>query len=435
MFKKSSKDHEEFVFYLDLTTEYLKKKNLVKSIGNFIKEREKYHSLNSYGLVMFQERENLITIYDDMDANVILKTINEVWDAKETQSSFFENGLFEVLAYIFTKSKEARKNYRVIVISDRPSEHSEEYHYALYDLLLKAKNFNTFIDIIRVGDEKFYSDDVKLKVITSETKGGLLYCNDPKLFPTILESLVQSKTEFLLPHTEENQTILAQDKIFYEKLAVDLISLDNEEEERCDVCQQELCPVCEAHSDVVHKCYNCGAKYHMCCAAKYAIQSNIGLKHLFRCIQCDSLLKLDEEFVEMIIKEESEEEEQESAFSEEHIGQEFIEPSLEGKLEEESIEQYPEHEDTTSIPQVKKIRIGGFFGQEIEIRNNEPKSPIISKSIPVVSLDEEDETMVDDKISITSLAPPKKKSIKLCKICGTTIRNNSLCPNCGSRVD
>ena len=112
--------------------------------------------------------------------------------------------MFEVLAYIFTKSKENRKNYRVIVFSDTPSGLSEEYHHALYDLLLKAKFFDTFIDIIRVGDEKFFSDDVKLKVMTSETQGGVFYANDPKLVPDILNSLLQNKTEFTVILPEED---------------------------------------------------------------------------------------------------------------------------------------------------------------------------------------------------------------------------------------
>ena len=130
--------------------------------------------------------------------------------------------------------------------------------------------------------------------------------NDSKLFQNILGSLVQSKTEFNVIQTDENDLILEEDKAFYEKLAVDLISLDSEDKEVCDICEQELCPICEAHSDEVHKCFNCNVKYHSCCAANYSIANNIGFKHLFRCAQCDTLLKLDEEFVNLIYEEEKE---------------------------------------------------------------------------------------------------------------------------------
>jgi len=427
MFSAVSINSEEFIFYIDLTKDLLKKKNLIKSISSFSKEREKLNSLSSYGLLMFQQEDNLLYAYNRKDSDSIIEIINEKWDDRNLSNSFLENGLFELLAYIFKRSQEERKNFRIIVISDTPSGLPETYHHTLYDLLLKAKNFNTFIDIIRIGENKFYDDDVKLKVITSETRGGVFYCNDPKIFPNILNSLIQSKTEFNFIKTEEGQALLENDKLFYEKLAVDLISLDTQDKEVCDICGQELCPICEAHSDEVHKCYNCDAKYHSCCAAKYALRNNIGIKHLFRCIKCDTLLKLDEDFVEMIYMEENEEPEEDQEFEyeqedsyplelEEDLVGSNIDPN--GVLEEEYV--------------TKKVRIGGFFGQEIEVSKLKDNNNVI---VPSTESTVEDTTGEKEQISITSLKPPKKKSIKLCKICGTTLRNTNLCPICGARVD
>ena len=425
MFSTISVNSEEFIFYIDLTKDFIKKKNLIKSISNFAKEREKLNSLNSYGLLMFQQEENLLYSYDRKDSESIIEILNEKWEDRNLSNSFLENGLFELLAYIFKRSQEKRKNYRIIVISDTPSGLPETYHHTLYDLLLKAKNFNTFIDIIRIGENKFYDDDVKLKVITSETRGGVFYCNDPKVFPNILNSLVQSKTEFSRIKTDEDQSLLENDKLFYERLAVDLISLDSQDKEVCDICAQEICPICEAHSDEIHKCYNCDAKYHSCCAAKYALTNNIGIKHLFRCIKCDALLKLDEDFVEMIYMEEKEEEEAQEFPYEEEV---FVTPEEEGSenLKVDANEALDEEYIT------KKVKIGGFFGQEIEISKLKIKNDAIeSSTISIV----EDTTDKKEPISITSLKPPKKKSIKLCKICGTTLRNTNLCPMCGARVD
>jgi hypothetical protein len=427
MFNTVSVNSEEFIFYVDLTKDLIKKKNLIKSITNFAKEREKLNSVSSYGLLMFQQEESLLYSYNRKDLESIIEIINEKWEERDLNSSFLENGLFEVLAYIFKRSQEERKNYRIIVISDSPSGLPEIYHHTLYDLLIKAKNFNTFIDVIRIGEDKFYDDDVKLKVITSETGGGVFYCNDPKVFPTILNSLVQSKTEFNLIKSDEDQTSLENDKLFYERLAVDLISLDTQDKEVCDICEQELCPICEAHSDEIHKCYNCGAKYHSCCAAKYALRNNIGIKHLFRCIKCDALLKLDEDYVNMIYMEENEEPEEAREFEDEQedlfsleIGEKSVDSNIDtGEILEEEY-------------MTKKVRIGGFFGQEIEIsklkNKSKPIEPSIKSNIDKVNRDKE-------QISITSLKPPKKKSIKLCKICGTTLRNTNLCPMCGARVE
>ncbi|MBY9018641.1 MAG: VWA domain-containing protein [Candidatus Lokiarchaeota archaeon] len=429
MFKKLSVNSEEFIFYVDLSKDFIKKKNLIKSITAFSKEKEKFQSVCTFGLIMFQKEENLITIYDQPDTELILKVINDKWESREKNTSFLENGLFEVLAYIFTKSKENRKNYRVIVFSDTPSGLPEEYHNALYNLLLKAKYFDAFIDIIRVGDEKFFSDDVKLKVMASETKGGVFYCNDPKLLQDILNSLIQNKTEFSVILPEEDDQFLDEDKLFYEKLAVDLITLDAEEEEICTICTKELCPICEAHSDEIHKCFNCDAKYHLCCAAKHSITNNIGFKHIFRCIQCDTLLKLDEEFVELIYEEENEEEFEEPEKKDELL--ELDEIEFEDGEEQEETEYSEESEETVT----KKVKIGGFFGQEIEIKANSNGNEIPQSSNTIINVQEEGDTMAKEPISITSLRPPRKKTIKLCQICGETVRNVIKCPTCGARVD
>ena len=448
MFKKAAVNSEEFIFYIDLLSDFLKKKILTKAITSFIKDKDKFNSLSSYGLVLFQEKGAPITTYDEKEADSLIHIINEYWEGRETQKSYLENGLFEILSYVFRKIRTSRKNYRVIIISDTPSSLSEEYHNALYDLLLKARKFDTFIDIIRVGDQKFYSDDVKLKVIVSETHGGVFYCNDIKLFQNILGSLIQNKNEFNVIQTGETEYILEEDKVFYERLAVDLISLDAEEEEKCDVCEQELCPICEAYSDEVHKCFNCNAKYHSCCAAEYSIANNIGFKHLFRCVQCDTLLKLDEEFVNLIYRQNHPEEFEEITEeielteipSEEEYSKvdEIPEQYTDEAYSEEEIKTEPAHVENEA-PSLKKVRIGGFFGTEITIptKNNGKQKVIDAIPNPMVNVSEDYDTstLAQEKISITSLRPPKKKTINLCRICGTTLRNAIICPNCGAKLD
>jgi len=454
MFRKTSVNSEEFIFYIDLTTDFIKKKNLSKSIGSFIKDKEKFNTLSSYGALLFQEDDNPITIYDAKEFEAISDVIDEKWETRETEKSLFENGLFEILAYIFRKSREARKNYRVIIISDTPSLLSEDYHNALYDLLIKAKKFDAFIDIIRLGDQKFYADDVKLKVVSSETHGGVFYCTEAKLFLNILRSLIQSKSEFIVVQPEKDDQIFEEDKIFYEKLAVDLISLDSEEEEKCDICERELCPICDAHSDEVHKCFNCNAKYHACCAANYAIANPIGFNHLFRCVQCDTLLKLDEEYVEMIYREEHEEEVEaeltglgiaDGIVEEEHIEEELFEDeaqSFEEDKEELVIGKEilgPEKlrpppglvKPPPNLISPKKVKVGGYFGREISIKTNGLNNDLVPPATETIVSDSDGTTLVKEKISITSLKPPRKSTIKLCQICGFTLKSTSVCPKCG----
>jgi len=452
MFKKKSVNSEEFIFYIDLITGFLKKKNLIKSITTFMKEKAKFNTQTSYGLLIFQKEDNPVTFYDEDNFESFEKILDEKWETRETERSLFENGLFEILAYIFRKSRDARKDYRIIIISDTPSTLSDDYHNALYDLLLKAKKFDTFIDVIRVGDQKFYDDDVKLKVVTSETHGGVLYCNEGKSFLNILTSLVQSRSEFNVVHPESDNQILDEDKIFYEKLAVDLISLDPDDEEKCDICEKEVCPICTAYSDEIHKCFNCNAKYHACCAADYSISNNIGFKHLFRCTQCDTLLKLDEDYVDLIYEEEHGEE------VEKHIEyEEIIDNAVEEDIPEvQTIDESTYNDEDQKItigegllspgilksppslkniqqesPPPKKVRVGGFFGQEIAVKPIESNENMLSSATETIISEAEGSTQVKEKISITKLKPPRRSTIKLCKICGFTLRGTSNCPKCG----
>ena len=66
----------------------------------------------------------------------------------------------------------------------------------------------------------------------------------------------------------ESNKISQDEHTFYDKLATDLISLSPEDQKKCILCEQELCPICEAYSDEVHKCYNCNGPYHSCCATE-----------------------------------------------------------------------------------------------------------------------------------------------------------------------
>ena len=169
--ENSSFKAEEIIFYLDLSTNFLKKKHVTRAIKEFIEEKDKVKisEPSSYGLVLFQAEHNPINIYAKDNAESILNTIEESWDSRELETSYLENGLFEIFSYIFWKSRTTKKLYKVIIISDKASELPEDYYNAVYGLILKAKKFSTSINIIRVGKDSDYPDTVKLKIISSET--------------------------------------------------------------------------------------------------------------------------------------------------------------------------------------------------------------------------------------------------------------------------
>ncbi|MFX1337427.1 MAG: hypothetical protein ACFFDK_02330 [Promethearchaeota archaeon] len=471
---------EEVIFCIDLTTEFIEKEILINTIKKFVEEKLNLVD-SSFGIVIFQEDDNPISLYDEKDSNSIIKIIDEKWDTRPKSSSYIENALFEILSYIFRKSREIKKVYRVIVISDTPSEKSEEYHNALYDLIIKSKNldFLTIIDVIRLGERTNYLDEVKLKVITSETQGGTFLCNSFLQFKDVLSSLIKSKREFnIIRPDPRQQQYLKEDKSFYEKLAVDLISLSPDDEEICSICSLEVCPVCGAFSDEIKKCFNCGSKFHGCEIAKYAISNNFGYNHIFRCPQCQTLLKLDEEYVNLVYEEEFGEppvikvqeiseiapleirktvnelelipQEREDnihqikkeQYIEEPIPQEYPVEEIYEK-EDEIEEKFEKIEITPSTPSppslitkppppsppiMKKVRVGGYFGQEIAVNEDLKSRKKIIKDLP-------ESRILAEKKSITELKPPKKRTtIKMCVICGCTVSNVIVCPNCGAKI-
>ena len=82
-------------------------------------------------------------------------------------------------------------------------------------------------------------------------------------------------------------------------------------------------------------------------------------------------------------------------------------------------------------PPPKKVKIGGYFGQEISVKAIEPNENLLSSATETIISEAEGSTQVKEQISITKLRPPRRSTIKLCKICGFTLRGTSNCPKCG----
>ncbi|GAJ04590.1 unnamed protein product, partial [marine sediment metagenome] len=215
------------------------------------------------------------------------------------KQSFFENGLFYIFSYIAETIKKKSKCNRIIIITDTPSDLSEDYTEALFNLVSKIKTFPTFIDIIRVSEknERFFKDDVKLNILASDTKGGIFYISDKKDFIPTIKKLVKNKQ---IVSTCENQNdrikIKKEDYYFYSHLAKSLKPAPpNDVGLKCHFCQEEICPCCADVNDKLLFCEECGTTFHKCCITNYTIQHNIGIPHIFRCPKCQILLKINQD--------------------------------------------------------------------------------------------------------------------------------------------
>ena len=444
---------EDVFFYLDLTKDFLRMKEVIKAVKYYIAEKNKINIKGHYGLLLFQERGNPIFITGKKDSEIIENTIQENWKTRPKKQSFFENGLFYIFSYIAETIKKKSKYNRIIIITDTPSDLSDDYTEALFNLVSKIKVFPTFVDIIRVSEkeERFFKDDVKLNILASDTKGGIFYISNKKDFIPTIKRLVKSKQ---IVSTFENQhariKIKKDDYYFYSHLAKSLKPAPpNDVGSKCHFCQEEICPCCADVNDRLLVCEECGTKFHKCCVTNYTIQNNIGIPHIFRCVSpnCDILLKINQDDIVSPYDEKIES-------AEEYIKTEEIQPD---QLEEESItasdyleieeplKEKKEITDTTKIEESeaeqKAIRVGGFFGTYYKVKKEGDKLVYQKTAKPNNSMNDSQKVTKSSKI----IAEPKLKKVEIPQYWkplekqdrSSTDKGRSsffVCPGCGIHI-
>ncbi|MHA1746600.1 MAG: hypothetical protein ACTSWW_11405, partial [Promethearchaeota archaeon] len=251
---------EIIIIYLDLATKILSKKEIIKTIDQFVKEKQKRITQCTFSAFYFKEDDSPYLTEEVTEPKELLDQIQREWKKRETTKSQFENGLFYCLSFLAAKAAKKAANYRVIVISDTPSTKNAEYAQALMGLVETVRTFPTFIDILRIGENDMYPDDVKLRIISTITSGGVFYATNSKEFKSTLLGLAKNKT---LPdlRTEGGQEIEADQKAYYENLAKELFDLEDADQGECMICSKPVCDYCQDPTDL-RKCPNCGGILH-----------------------------------------------------------------------------------------------------------------------------------------------------------------------------
>jgi rubrerythrin len=437
--------HEDVFFYLDLTKEILKKKDIIKSIENYILKKKKVNIKGHYGLLIFQEEGNPIFITGKKDSDIIANAIDENWKSRPRTQSFFENGLFYIFSYIAEIVRKKSKYYRIIIITDTPSDLSEDYTSALFNLVSKIKTFPTFLDIIRIseGDNRFFKDDVKLNILASDTKGSIFYVKDKKEFSLTLDKLIKMK-QFVNVFTDKQikTKIKKEDYDFYSHLAKKLIPSPNDVPGiKCSFCNDEICPVCADINDIPLQCSNCGTSFHSCCITNYTIEHNIGIPHIFRCPNCDILTKIDQDDIvtpeDPAIKS-----------ANEYIADNFKEDSIQymdiykESLDKALDQDLGQRDDTMSHnlyseindSEEKTVHIGGFFGKLYTVKKNGEKLVYQRASQNQEKLIKNNSPSMHHKKKIWKPTNYDKPNFYICPVCGHQINEKDkykVCPSCG----
>lgn len=447
---------ESIVFYLDLATDILSKKILQKGLDQFVKD--KLQKIPNCTFSCFYFLKETTPFLSDEFTNIkdIKNQISSDWKNRELSESNFENGLFYCLSFLAQKAAQKAGNYRVIVITDTPSQKSSEYAEALMELVETVKNFPTFIDIIRVGGKERYSDDVKLRIISTLTSGGLFYAQNDKDFLSKFVALAKNK---VLPdlRVEGGQEIDKEKKLYYENVAKMLKPAEGKVG-TCLICGKDLCEYCTLPEDKL-VCPLCNQPYHECCAALYTWKKNIGLKHIFRCVNCEGLIKMDEKRVYEINGEPFPGEEQPPIEETlEMEGEETWNPETDSTESTESSEsevettKLPKEEEKTSkisesdkdssgeVKQIGKVKVKrGLFGfQPVGVAKDEGESEETESGS---DSEKEEKMSEEEKLSLArkKLAERRMKKkrrdngVLICKVCSRPLKpNQRICPHCGS---
>jgi len=441
-----SSTYEDIFFYLDLTKDILKKKEVIKAIKYYIAEKNKINIKGHYGLLIFQEEGNPIFITDKKDSSVIENAIEENWKSRPKNESFFENGLFYIFSYIAETIKKKSRQNRIIIITDTPSDLSEDYTEALFGLVSKIKIIPTFIDIIRVSEkeERFFKDDVKLNILASDTNGGIFYLSDKKDFMSIIKKLANSKQIVnLFGERMEKIKIHKEDYDFYSHLAKSLKPSETDDVGlKCHLCQEEICPCCANINDTLQLCEGCGAAFHNCCVTNYTIQNNIGIPHIFRCPKCDILLKIRQDEIVAPFEDKAETVDEYLESEEESMSVDVDEDTIISEhesiaVDDSSINDEKSH-DTANMELPKQdtqtIRLGGFFGKTYTIKKEGDK--LVYEKVTILNNIKESLEIDVDKVNSTTPFNLKKPEIPKFWSPSEKIKTPTFinCPGCGTQL-
>ena len=299
---------------------------------------------------------------------------------------------------------------------------------------------------------------MKLNILASDTKGGIFYIHEKKELMDIIKKLIKSKQ---LVSTFQDEPIKIkikkEDYDFYSHLAKDLLEAPlDRPAEKCVLCQDEICPVCTDIKDIPRICPSCRSHFHNCCITNHTLQHNIGIPHIFRCPECDILLKINQD--EIVFIDDSPHVKVEDYIQHQltenisHADFSVPEPPL--QIDQDNMGVISEDKKRTQTVS-KTVRIGGFFGKAYSVKKEgdqviyekltgNPKKSTEDdqpEELKVITDKLEENQQITEKywkpLSKTSEEDGKPR-VLICPACGSPINEKKPplhCPYCGSNMN
>ncbi len=290
----SSRSEDILIFYA-LTPGYSPKElNLVyNALEVFFTKKKELDRSDRFNIVLFQEDgPNYLQEFTLNPDNVLiaLKSL-EPMIVKANVSG----GIMVAVTFIIDVYKKIPdKCFRIIVLTDdKTHEIPDIYVPVLENIIEKVKDMPLFLDVVRIQKNNSIQDR-KLLDLARMTGCTVHDVKNLSELPRIFDILHHKKTysSYSLIHDGFEAEIPYENFPFYRNLAEKPIELNKKVS--CSICFKK-------DKNNMVKCPSCETIAHKSCWSQWARTSNIGIFNVFRCHNCFQLIKLEEEFVQLVL--------------------------------------------------------------------------------------------------------------------------------------
>ncbi|MHA1369182.1 MAG: hypothetical protein ACTSRA_05670 [Promethearchaeota archaeon] len=271
------------------------------ALSHFFKLKSSADSSDRFNIVLVKGNPKYLEDFT-YKHEYLMELINEFIESKANINTIpVENVIYLALTFLIEVYKVVgNKFFRIIILTDQEMKPVKN-EFLVENLLSITRDMPVFIDIVRMNvrsDKDKYGD--KLEQIIKWSQGGeLIHVWKLKELMDAMILLAEKKYNEADVFEEVKEFKISEEySAFYEDLSSDLKLINASQDTKCMAC---FSPPDE---EGLFECPACGnARMHKKCWAFWSNSASIGIRHIFRCPICFTLLKLPRDFVDSILGE------------------------------------------------------------------------------------------------------------------------------------